>query len=74
MFRKGIRAGIQAVRRGLDPKGVVREADQVIPTYTQQTVLRVPPAADPDADRELLRRVARQVAAGQYDVGSAGAR
>jgi phenylpropionate dioxygenase-like ring-hydroxylating dioxygenase large terminal subunit len=71
MFRKGIREGIEAVRRGRDPKGIVRDAGEVIPTYTQQTVLRVPPAADPAADEALLREVARRVVAGQYDLAMA---
>jgi nitrite reductase/ring-hydroxylating ferredoxin subunit len=74
MFRKGIREGIEAVRRGLDPKGIVRDDEAVIPTYTQQTVLRMPPAADPVADPEMLRRLGRRVAGGQYDVATAGAR
>ena len=74
MFRKGIRTGIGAVRRGRDPKGLVRAPNQVIPTYTQQTILRVPPAATPEADRELLLRVGRLAASGQYDLRAAAAR
>jgi hypothetical protein len=74
MFRKGVREGIDAVHRGVDPKGIVRDENAVIPTYTQQTVLRVLPAADPAADQELLRRVGRRVAAGQYDLATVGAR
>ena len=60
MFRKLVRQGIKVVRRGADPKGLSR-ADGVIPTYSHETVLRVPPASTPDRDRVLLRDTARRV-------------
>jgi phenylpropionate dioxygenase-like ring-hydroxylating dioxygenase large terminal subunit len=69
MFRKSVREGIRAVQRGEDPKGIVRSAGHAIPTLCQDTVLRVPPASTEAEDAELLRRVGRLVASGQYDVG-----
>ncbi len=66
MFRKMLRDGIRAVAEGRDPKGAVREPGRVFPTYAQDTVLRVPPAATPEAERRLLREIGRQAAAGEY--------
>ncbi len=74
MFRGGICDGIRAVRGGRDPKGVVREPNRVIPTYTQHTILRVPRAATPAEDRERLLQVGRLVANGEYDLEAAGLR
>jgi phenylpropionate dioxygenase-like ring-hydroxylating dioxygenase large terminal subunit len=66
MFRRMVRNGIRAVQRGEDPFGLLRKPSGVIPTYSQNTILRIPPAATPEADRELLREVGRKVAAGHY--------
>ena len=63
MFRKALRDGIRAVGEGRDPKGVVREPGRVLPTWAQDTVVRVPPAATPEADRRLLREIGARVAA-----------
>ena len=64
MLRRILREGIRAVTRGEDPAGVSRGADAVIPTLCQDTVVRVPPPADPASDRALLREIGRRVAAG----------
>jgi hypothetical protein len=66
LFRKLLRAGIAAVRNGDDPPGVVRQDAGPIPTYSQDTILRIPPQATPAADRELLRETARKVATGFF--------
>ena len=66
MFRNLVRQGIRDVRDGRDPKGVTRKPDMVLPTLGQDTVLRIPPAATPEEDRQLLRAVGRRVAAGEY--------
>lgn len=58
--RKLLREGIRAVQRGEDPRRVVPGTGLTIPTYCRNTVLRIPPAATPEADRELLRSTARQ--------------
>jgi len=66
MFRKLLRAGIRAVKNGQDPKGLVRTPGAPIPTYAQDTVLRVPPEATPEAERALLREIGGKVAEGFY--------
>ena len=62
MMRKMIREGIRAVKCGEDPKGVWREANGPIPTYGNDTVLRVPAAPSAEADSEVLKKIARQIA------------
>ena len=57
MVRNMVSQGIRDVQNGLDPKGIVREADKVIDTYCSNTVWRPPPAPTPEADRLLLREV-----------------
>jgi nitrite reductase/ring-hydroxylating ferredoxin subunit len=66
MFRKLLREGIAAVRNGQDPPGVVREDRGPIRTYSQDTILRIPPEATPAADLELLRETARKAATGFF--------
>jgi len=57
MLRRIVRDGIRAVARGEDPAGLGH--GKIIRTFTQDTVVRVPPAADPDEDRRLLRATGR---------------
>ena len=45
------------------PDGTRRPEGKTIPTFTQDVVLRVPPAASAEADRKLLRTTARSVIA-----------
>ena len=61
MSRNMVREGIQAVRNGGDPKGVAYKDGGVIPTYSHERSLRVPPATTPKEDRLLLRRTGRKV-------------
>jgi nitrite reductase/ring-hydroxylating ferredoxin subunit len=61
MLRKIVRDGIRAVARGEDPYGTHWRAGQVIPTFTQDLVVKAPPAADAEADRKLLRATGRSV-------------
>jgi phenylpropionate dioxygenase-like ring-hydroxylating dioxygenase large terminal subunit len=68
MFRKLVRDGVRAVQEGRDPFGVAPPAGQVIPTLAQNTILRIPPAATAEADRQLLREVGRRVARGDHAV------
>jgi len=63
MLRRIVRDGIRAVARGRDPDGARRREGKTIPTFTQDIVLRVPPAASPEADRKLLRATGRSVIA-----------
>ena len=66
MMRKLIREGIRALKSGKDPASLKRKSDDVIPTYSQNRVLHVPPAATEDADRKLIREIGRQVMAGEF--------
>ena len=61
MYRNQIRRGIRATAAGQDPMGVFRNGG-VIPTYCNNTVLRVPPAAAGTNDKELMRATGRRLA------------
>jgi phenylpropionate dioxygenase-like ring-hydroxylating dioxygenase large terminal subunit len=63
MLRRIVRDGIRAVARGEDPFGLAASADKAIRTFTQDLVIRVPPAPTPGEDRQLLRATGRQVVA-----------
>jgi nitrite reductase/ring-hydroxylating ferredoxin subunit len=65
MLRRIVREGIRAVGRGADPAGIARD-EEVITTYTQDTVLKIPPLSDAAADRRLLRETGRSVVAGGF--------
>jgi phenylpropionate dioxygenase-like ring-hydroxylating dioxygenase large terminal subunit len=64
MFRQQIRRGIRAAQAGQDPTGLCRDAGAVIPTYCNDTIVRVPPAATPEADQQLMRQTGRRLAEG----------
>ncbi|HEY2993123.1 MAG TPA: aromatic ring-hydroxylating dioxygenase subunit alpha [Methylomirabilota bacterium] len=63
MLRKIVRDGIRAVASGGDPWGTQWRAGEVIPTFTQDVVLKVAPAPTPEDDRRLLREAGRSVIA-----------
>jgi phenylpropionate dioxygenase-like ring-hydroxylating dioxygenase large terminal subunit len=63
MWRKLVRDGIRTVKSGLDPIGVSRDSGNVIPTYTRDVIIRKPPAATPEEDRQLLLEAGRTVLA-----------
>ena len=63
LVRKLVREGIRVVQRGEDPRRGLPSTGRAIPTYCRNTVLRVPPAATAEADKELLRHTGRKVAA-----------
>jgi nitrite reductase/ring-hydroxylating ferredoxin subunit len=62
MFRQLLRHGIRAVQDGRTPGGLCREADSIIGTYANDTVVRVPPAATEEDDRQLMRATGRKLA------------
>jgi hypothetical protein len=62
MFRQQIRRGIRSVQDGRDPAGLCRDAGTVIPTYSNDTVVCVPPASTPEEDLRLLRETGRKLA------------
>ena len=65
MLRRIVREGIRAVARGEDPFGARWPEGEVVRTFTQDLVRRIPVAATPEDDRRLLRaRRARAAAIG----------
>ena len=56
MFRRQVQRSIRAVQDGRDPEGLCRAAGKIIPTYSNDTIVRVPPAATPEADKALMRQ------------------
>jgi hypothetical protein len=62
MFRNQTRRGIQAVQIGHDPVGLCRDAGVIIPTYCNDTVVRMPLDGDSVADRQSMREVGRRLA------------
>ena len=66
MFRRMLRAGIEDVRAGKDPKGLSREEGAVTRTYTQNAVVPTPKAADAAEDKKQVREIGRRVAAGEF--------
>ena len=67
LFRNQVRRGIKAVKTGKDPVGVFRDGGAVIPTYCNDTVVRIPPAKTPELDKELLRETGRRLAQGYLE-------
>ena len=65
MFRKIVRDGIRVVATGRDPRHLLRSLVPPIATACQDTVLRIPAGADPEADKRLLRETGRKVALGR---------
>jgi nitrite reductase/ring-hydroxylating ferredoxin subunit len=61
-LRQLLRDGVRAVQAGADPLGISRDPSYRIRTRTQNTFVRVPPAATPEADALLLKQAGRDVA------------
>ena len=60
-FRNLIRSEIDKVKNGKEPKGVYRNTNgRPIRTHGHNTVLRVPQAASPEADRRLCEALYRE--------------
>jgi len=64
LFRNQIRRGIRAIKAGADPVGLCRDGGAVIPTFCNDTVVRVPPAKTPELDKKLVRETGRRLADG----------
>lgn len=66
MFRRLLRQQIRALKSG-DQKPNPSRPKELIRTYAQDTILRIPPAASgAEADRKLLLETGRRVFHGQY--------
>jgi nitrite reductase/ring-hydroxylating ferredoxin subunit len=61
MWRKRLREGIEAVKRGDDPHPIIRRGGGVIPTYAGDTVLVVPQAATEAEDRKQRLEIGVQL-------------
>jgi chorismate mutase len=61
-IENGPYSGIRAVQAGRDPGGLCRDAGMVIPTYCNDTVVRLAPHSDPAVDRQRLRETGRRLA------------
>ena len=59
MLRRQIMGGIKAVAAGNDPVGIIRNGGGVIPTYCNNTVVRLPEAA---ADKAMMRQTGFRLA------------
>jgi hypothetical protein len=64
LFRNQIRRGIRMVKADSDPVGLFRDGGAVIPTYCNDTVVRVPPAKTLELDKKLMRETGRRLAEG----------
>jgi len=62
MFRRLMRRGIRAVRAGNDPAGVFRDGGAVIPTFCNNTVMHMPPAATEALDKKMMRDAGMRLA------------
>jgi hypothetical protein len=62
MFRQQLRRGIRAVQAGQTPDGLCREVGKIIPTYCNDTIVRVPPAPTAAEDQQLMRTTGRKLA------------
>jgi nitrite reductase/ring-hydroxylating ferredoxin subunit len=62
MFRRQLRRAIRAVQAGDDPVGLYRDAGAVIPTYCNNTVVRLPEADNEATDKEIMRKMGRRLA------------
>jgi nitrite reductase/ring-hydroxylating ferredoxin subunit len=60
MFRNLVRKGIRAVQNGEEPQGIFREKGEVIPTYGNDTVKRIPRTGSIEEDKKLLRDTGRK--------------
>ena len=50
------------MQAGHDPAGLYRDAGLVIPTYCNDTVMRMPPDVNPAMDRQRMRETGRRLA------------
>jgi len=74
MMRNLIRRGIRAVQNGEDLGYRILRNGGAVPTYSHDRVVAgIPPAATPEADKQLLCEFGRWVVAGTIEAGSAEA-
>ena len=54
MFRNMIRTAVRELEDGLDPKPARTDENGITRTNANDTVIRLPAAADPEEDKKLL--------------------
>jgi phenylpropionate dioxygenase-like ring-hydroxylating dioxygenase large terminal subunit len=64
LFRRQIRRGIRAVAAAEDPMGLLRDAGGVIPTYCNNTVMRLPKTDTDAIDKATMRKIGMNLAQG----------
>jgi len=62
MFRNQVRRGIRAVRDGHSPAGLCGDEGTVVPTYCNNTVVRMPAAPSETADKKMMREAGLKLA------------
>ena len=62
LFRKELRRGIQAVREGREPDGLLQQSAPIIPTYANNTIIRLPEADTPSEDEKLIKETGLRLA------------
>lgn len=62
MLRRIVREGVRAVQRGEDPEFLHREEGKIIPTYSNDTITRIPKPATEEEEKRLLHMMGRKVA------------
>ena len=62
MMRRELRKSIRLAQRGEDLPGILQVPGKVIPTYGGDTLLKVPPAPNEEADRKLVLEAGRDMA------------
>ena len=67
MLRNQLRRGIRAVKSGKDPDGLPSAHGAVIPTYCNNTVMRIPPKASEAADKKMMRDAGLRLAKGYLE-------
>ena len=64
MLRRQIMRGIKAVAAGNDPVGIIRNGGGLIPTYCNNTVVRLPEAENEATDKAIMRQTGLRLAQG----------
>ena len=67
MLRNQIRRGLRDVAAGRDPAGLNRAGGGLIPTYCNNTVMRMPPAASAAMDKKSMRAAGLRLAKSYLD-------
>ena len=56
------------MQNGEDPQGITRKEGAIVPTYCNNTVMRIPPESTQEKNRELLLSTGRRLAESYLNV------